>query len=116
MSRMTWSSSTSRTRSSTIPRVAAPNDAVELRGVPENIQKTLNRRSREHLERNVALPPRLHDGLEHTQQGRVCELQVSEVQANVGKATVEQRLERLDQVRVVGEVELPLALQDHAIS
>jgi hypothetical protein len=89
---------------------------VQLRGPPENIQETLNRRPGEDLERNVALSPRLDDGIEYAHQGRVCEIQVSKVQANVGKAAVEQGLERLDQVRVVGEVELSTAFQDHAIS
>ena len=86
---------------------------MQLGTPPENIQETLNRRTGDHLETDIALPHRLLDRLEYAEHGRIGEIKVSEVQANVGQTTTKQSLESLEKFSLIGEVKLPPAFQDH---
>ena len=86
---------------------------MQLGTPPENIQETLNRRTGDHLETDIALLHRLLDRLNHSHNGRIGETKVSEVKANVGQTTTEQSLESLEKFPLIGEVELPPAFQDH---
>ena len=89
---------------------------MQLGTPPENIQETLNRRTGDHLETDIALPHRLLDRLKYAQHGRIAETKVSEVKANVGQMTAKQSLESLEKFSLIGEVELPPAFQDHGIT
>ena len=86
---------------------------MQLGTPPENIQETLNRRTGDHLETDIALPHRLLDRLKYAQHGRIAETKVSEVKANVGQMTAKQSLESLEKFSLIGEVKLPPAFQDH---